>query len=347
MKITRFNPLVRPSRFGLFALVLLAGNAESATLPNFLEESFTSVRLDFYVPDLTTSISSPDLSRGEVITISGPSSLNFSADAPENYSPGEIAGFASAEFGSMKARFDMMDGNAWKAEILTQANDIFTVAAPNLGLEGTPGSMTFVYSVTGHTNATVHIGATANPNRPADYTVASYGLSLTQYAPGASPSDAPVGTLLGSYARASQTYAPLVARAAGGAEIPTDPVNDPLLTFEVPFIYGEPTALFVQFQIRAELDRDRFTRLNPFRVLAQEYVIDDHFMDFSNTTSLTAIVNEQYPEASVFGVNTDYSHLVVATLPAPVPLPAAVWLLAAPISACLSRRRQSGQRKSL
>ena len=319
---------------------LLAVNVQAQAF-NLLEDSFTQVRMDFEVPYLVSSSSSPDLSRIIESTLNGATTVSFTANEPQNYSLGEISGYGHADFTSLGASFEMTGSSAREALVIVTSHDVLTIAPPTGVSVGTPGSMTLVYQITGATYRTIHLGASPAPGRSPSSSMASFGIGARTY--GEDPGTGALSsTSHGGYSETTLSYSDAIAYAAGDVFAPTQGSFIPTATIEVPFVYGEPLPLEVSFSIRGETDRtDPSFIFNPYGEQRGERLIGDLSMDFSNTAALIAIVNEEHPTTMITGVNHNYSSLVTATIPNPVPVPPAVWLFASALGYLLHRTRKS------
>ena len=68
---------------GLALALSLPGAARGQTL-SLLEDDYTSIYVEAFLPYRTTSLTSPHISVGGLSTIGGPTQFDFTANAPEN-----------------------------------------------------------------------------------------------------------------------------------------------------------------------------------------------------------------------------------------------------------------------
>lgn len=303
-----------------------------------LTDDFTSVQLDFYLPYLTTSSFSPHQSQAKETNAGTSTSVSFTAPAPATAfhdgipGEGQISGSAYASFETLRAKFSL-SGAAQRADIFATANDVFTVAAPlGSGLEGTPGSMTFVYSVSGSSGFTTNPNEGLGPVFSPTSGVLFNNLRLIKNTAGG-------GEVLGTQVESIIDYGNVIAKYNATAAGPAVVASGGLVIFEVPFIYGDPISLNLTFRLGAVLDRNVTIDPSTGNIIVKTRLIDELFADFSNTTSLLAIVNEEQGELTISGVNNDYTGFASTVFPEPVPLPPAVVLFASALIAIYSRRR--------
>ncbi|MAE60953.1 MAG: hypothetical protein CMJ49_06295 [Planctomycetaceae bacterium] len=251
-------------------------------------------------------------------------------------SPGTAHGTGFADFGVLKTSLNLSGPGAKFGGAGSAFHDVFTVATPPGVAPGSPGDMTLVYLIDGNASVTSTPGASPISTFTSD--VASISMSVARYS-----SDGSGGVIFdGTDTRYMKLIGP---ESLDGTAVVFVPHPPDLLTFTVPFNYGEPIGLTTNLVARAFAD-NRFLgqQSNPFFLNYGGGVIQNVFIDYFNTAELVAIVNEDHPDVTITGVSsTDYSSLVTDTIPAIVPVPSAVLLFGSAIVGLTGFRRNGNR----
>jgi hypothetical protein len=330
----RFRPLEpRETRLLLGVALTLAlslpGAAGAQTL-SLLEDDYTSMYVEGFLPYRTTSLTSPHISVGGLSTIGGPTQFDFTANAPENWSPSEVYGVGEAELGALDVHLELSGPSAVQAQIKASFQDIYTVEPPTGVAPGTAGTMTYVYEVDGIGEA---IGID-DVLPTSDFSVATVSVSMTKYTP---DDTVPPRVILEALGETS--FSIMNSEDFSGTR------NNNLsssfaeqILIDVPFEYGVPVALLTTLKISAFTDNDFVRALSsPYRELWGGGVIQSIEVETRRGVELVAIVNADQPGATVVGLHTDYSSLVTGTVP--VPEPSARWLHVVALAATFAIRR--------
>lgn len=315
-----------------FGLCMTPGDALCQG-PDPLQDDFTSVEIEGYLPYRTGAPSSPHVTVGSETTEGAPTSFEFTAYAPVNWSSAEMHGTGTASFGSLGATLSLSGPSAREASVYATFHDVFLVSPPLGVAPGTPGTMSFVYLLDGLADATGLPGETPDD----DFPIALVQMTMREWMSNGQEPPAPISELLGT-----ASFEVVSSTALGGGVV--NMVSFDFLhwaTIEVPFEYGIPIALQVLMRIGAFTDND-FLRLesNPFGQIWGGGVVQSVYIDASNTVQLVAIVNDEHPEAAVTGVSVDYSSLVTDTTPAPEPSARALGAAAVAVVLALARQRR-------
>ena len=324
-----------PRRFHFILSILLTVTVVNPSFgadPDPLSESFTSVRLEAD-PGGTTVVN-------EQSTISGNTVIsdfidNDDTNNPDTftYSYADLAGRAGQ--GSLGAKIKTNGNTIDEAQVKSTFHDIFTVVGsqPN----GTLGTMQFVYNVSGQAIVQYDLqklnDVLANPGYPsANSPLILAHMRTSIYGPDGNggaeviafqPMETEVLLEVGDL--------PSCGSPCGISGGPYNAVyNSVQFVLNVPFTYGEPLPLSTLFWLRVQPDQ-RFigTSFNPFFSNYGTWFSEEIDADFNNTAELVAIVNAADPTATISAPSGfNYSSLVTDVVPAPVPLPAAIWLLA-------------------
>ena len=266
---------------------------------------------------------SPHISVGSATTIGGPTSFDFTGIEPVGWAQAEVHGVGFADAGTLSAKINLSGPGAWFGRINSRFHDVFTVTVPGV-TPGTPGVMSFIYYVDGVADAIGVPGET-----PAqDFSVATVTLGMNKYVSDGGTPALPILEQLGS-----DTFEVINSQSLGGDAVGQYSFNfDDVVSFDVPFEYGVPLALQTTLSIAVATDNDFIQVLfGPYREIWGGGVIENIFVDLFNTAELVAIVNPLQPNATVTGVNFDYSSLVTDSIPQ-VPIPPALWLLASALA---------------
>lgn len=211
--------------------------------------------------------------------------LNGSTDYDETFFqhplvpiPGQYNGVGYAGFTQLRASGELFGKSAVTGRTFAAFNEIHT---PMGGPLGTPGEMTFVFTLDGTARADAIMGA-----MPTETTYAHARLGAYQ-----STLDNPQGTELGLYLMDFETT------PAGPNSVTQYRIDyGESAMFTVPFTYGESFSLFVILRVWSFLDNE---------------LVDRVVIDFSNTAELVAIVNEENPGMILVGASgVDYTPLV-------------------------------------
>lgn len=320
------------------ALMVLVANARAQ---NVLEDAFTAVSVVGTVPYLVTSPTSLDRTTAAEQNIGTQTAFTFTADSPDNWTPGEVEGTGWADSSWLGTKVELRGAAARKGDVSALTHDVVTVTAVSVAA-GTPGLMTYYYRLGGDVTVKQFEGPT--PSR--DFAVASVSFALRKYTPD------------GAGGVAAETLGGQVIPLLGSDQLGTptggglfQPVLQPdvpptLHSIDVPFVFGEPFGLSATLKVSGETDHT-FGRSGVddegYFELWGGGVVDELSVDFGSTFELLGIVSTEHPDIQVTGVGVDYSGFVTDTVPELVPSPSSELLLGGPLLALLI----GNQRKKL
>jgi hypothetical protein len=195
--------------------------------PDPLQDDFTSVEAEGYLPLRTSATSSPHVSVGSEINEGTPTSFEFTAHAPADWSPAEMRGTGTASFGSLGATLSLSGPSAMQASVYATFHDVSLVSTPLGVAPGTPGTMSFVYLLDGLADATGLSGETPED----DFALALAQLTMREWMSNGQEPPTPTSELLGL-----GSFEVVSSHALGGGVV--NMVNfdfDHWVTIEVPF----------------------------------------------------------------------------------------------------------------
>ncbi len=227
---------------------------------------------------------------------------------------GMFEGEGFADFGILKAKAKISGPQGGYSRVSSRFNDIFTITNPAV-TPGTAGTMRMGFHVEGHSNATYV------PNVPIDPGFMIGSVSFFAFS--ALDDDS-------SITHNDNLRLQYDGSFLAGDKVAAAPFPLIALSFDVPFVYGDPVAVQVSLYARAEG--------NPF---SGSKPIDSVEVNFFNTAQLVGVVLDDVPNVAIAGQSGfDYASLVAETLPA-VPEPSSLALLAVGLTLA-ARRRRSG-----
>ena len=263
---------------------------------------------------------------------------------------GWVEGHGNARFTSLGARVRNNIGSTFWGEVRTNAHSIVSVGVPTGVAAGSPGTHTYVFDIDGSAifdydpNALQSLYDSGQTLPVSTLVTASVQINKYVDDGNGNPSGfvvpgggVPAGVLIG--VSELPAYGPGTVGTGGPHNIVID---NRRVTMDVPIIYGETFGLNISFTVRTWTDSTFYGGTTYDGIFLNE--ID---AQFNNTAELIAIVDSANPSVTVVGQNFDYTPLVSAVVPAPVPIPGALWLLLSGfVSLRLFTNRNNGPKTS-